>query len=104
MNTLDQAIVELIRKGLVTPEEGRLKSKDPSEFDRLMEVYRPKDDGPDHSGQRATVPPSAPPPAGPAAQAPIPEPEPTPPPAHAPPPTPPPGPSKPPVNRPNFGR
>jgi twitching motility protein PilT len=45
MITLDQAIVNLINTGLVTREEGRLKSKDPAEFDRLLDVMAGLDAG-----------------------------------------------------------
>ncbi len=40
MNTLDQSIINLIMKGIVTPEEGKNKAKDPYEFDRLLTLNR----------------------------------------------------------------
>lgn len=51
MNTLDQAIVQLIQQGVVSPEEGRMKAKDPYEFDRLFETHKAGESA-------ATAPPS----------------------------------------------
>ncbi len=36
MTTLDQYLASLVRQGIVTPEEGRIKAKDPAEFDRML--------------------------------------------------------------------
>ncbi|MFZ4508691.1 MAG: type IV pilus twitching motility protein PilT [Fimbriimonas sp.] len=37
MHTLDQSMVTLVERGLVSVEEARMRAKDPYEFDRLME-------------------------------------------------------------------
>jgi len=36
MHTLDQSLVSLVKRGLVTLEDARLKSKDPNEFARMV--------------------------------------------------------------------
>jgi twitching motility protein PilT len=36
MTTLDQSLVTLVEKGLVTVEDARARAKDPGEFDRLL--------------------------------------------------------------------
>ncbi|AIE83418.1 type IV pilus twitching motility protein PilT [Fimbriimonas ginsengisoli] len=38
MNTLDQALANLVERGLVTKEDARQRSKDPMEFDRLLAI------------------------------------------------------------------
>lgn len=58
MITLDQALANLVDRGLVTPEDARSRSKEPAEFDRLLALSdRP-------------VPPPAPP-AGPVNRPPV---------------------------------
>jgi twitching motility protein PilT len=38
MNTLDQSLVSLVERGLVTPEDAKVKAKDPGEFMRLLQL------------------------------------------------------------------
>lgn len=68
MNTLDQAMVRLVERGLAEPAEARSKAKDPYEFDRLLQLMTEahKQPGAAHppSGPAPTMP-NAPPPAMP---------------------------------------
>ena len=43
MHTLDQSLAKLVEQGIITPEEGRFKSKDPHEYDRLVAIAQPGD-------------------------------------------------------------
>jgi twitching motility protein PilT len=38
MNTLDQSLVSLVERGLVTPEDAKFRAKDPGEFGRLLQL------------------------------------------------------------------
>lgn len=38
MQTLDQSLVKLVERGLVTPEDAKVKAKDPGEFGRLLQL------------------------------------------------------------------
>jgi twitching motility protein PilT len=60
MQTLDTSLANLVQRGLVTLEDARLKSKDPWEFDRLIQLDGPAPGG----GLRppSTSAPSTPPP------------------------------------------
>jgi len=40
MQTLDQSLVSLVDRGLVSVDEARLRAKDPSEFDRLLALVQ----------------------------------------------------------------
>jgi twitching motility protein PilT len=42
MNTLDQSLARLVDKGLVEYDDARARAKDPTDFDRLMELSDPK--------------------------------------------------------------
>ena len=45
MNTLDQSLARLVDKGLVEYEDARSRAKDPTDFDRLMELSDPNAPG-----------------------------------------------------------
>ncbi len=45
MHTLDQSLAILVEEGMITSEEGRFKSKDPYEYDRLVSLAVPAGEG-----------------------------------------------------------